>query len=119
MHKFDFAYVTASTMPDALKEMVTTCLKTFADNPRAEFRQLVVIPQVIPIQNKGIVKPGQEQEFQQVIHLIGIVGEVDYEVSDQLKKLQAIILNDLPGMLSAGMEMLQYVKGEGKDNMPT
>jgi hypothetical protein len=119
MQKFDFAYVTAHSMPDALKAMVETCLKTFANNPRAEFRQLIVVPQIIPVANKGIVKPGQEQEFQQVFHLIGIVGELDREVSDQIQKLQAVITNDLPGMLSAGMEMLQYSKGESKDNMPT
>jgi hypothetical protein len=118
MQKFDFAYVTAHTIPDALKQMVETCLKTFADHPRAELRNLLLIPQVMPVENKGIVKPGQEQQYQQVIHLIAIVGEVDREVPDQLIKLQSII-SEMPGMMTAGMEMLQFAKGTDKDNMPT
>jgi hypothetical protein len=118
MQKFDFAYVCANSIPEALKLMVDTCLKQFGNNPRAEMRQIFMLPEMRPVATKTILKPDAQPEYQQVIHLIAIVGEIDPEVSEQLKNLQNVIVNDLPGALAAMSEISAFTKGIDNPNMP-
>jgi len=121
MQRFEFLYVTANSIPDALQGLINKYISDFQNRPGVfKLESIFMIPQMVAVApTSSIVKAGQQQQqVKEVFHLVGLITEVNTDVPDLLRELQSIIRNELPVKLSGAIDVVIEMLTAANKKMP-